>query len=65
LIYLSAMAGVIHFIWLVKADLRRPLTYGAILAGLLLFRVGLWVIGSPGHRFIGSSEKPKPNLAAN
>src|ERR1700746_2164643 len=31
LIYLSATAGVIHFIWLVKADLRAPLTYGAIL----------------------------------
>src|SRR5450755_5006572 len=35
LIYLSATAGVVHFIWLVKADLRRPLTYGAILALLL------------------------------
>jgi methionine sulfoxide reductase heme-binding subunit len=42
LIYLSATAGVIHFIWLVKADLRRPLTYGAILAALLAFRVGMW-----------------------
>ncbi len=34
LIYFSAAAGVVHFIWLVKADLRRPLTYGAILAVL-------------------------------
>jgi methionine sulfoxide reductase heme-binding subunit len=38
LIYISAAAGVIHFIWLVKADLRRPLTYGAVLAILLAFR---------------------------
>jgi len=38
LIYFSAAAGVIHFIWLVKADLRRPLTYGAVLAILLAFR---------------------------
>ena len=44
LIYFSATAGVIHFIWLVKADLRRPLTYGAILAGLLAYRVLAWVI---------------------
>ena len=44
LIYLSAAAGVIHFIWLVKADLRRPLTYGAILAVLLLFRIVLWSV---------------------
>jgi sulfoxide reductase heme-binding subunit YedZ len=44
LIYFSAAAGVIHFIWLVKADLRRPLTYGAILAGLLAFRLVTWGI---------------------
>jgi sulfoxide reductase heme-binding subunit YedZ len=43
LIYLSAAAGVIHFIWLVKADLRRPLTYGAILVILLVFRLIVWV----------------------
>jgi methionine sulfoxide reductase heme-binding subunit len=43
LIYFSAAAGVIHFIWLVKADLRRPLTYGAILATLLAFRLIVWV----------------------
>lgn len=45
LIYFSAAAGVIHFIWLVKADLRAPLTYGAILAALLLFRIAAWMIG--------------------
>ena len=44
LIYLSAAAGVIHFIWLVKADLRRPLTYGAILTCLLVFRMVTWSI---------------------
>jgi methionine sulfoxide reductase heme-binding subunit len=44
LIYFSAAAGVIHFIWLVKADLRRPLTYGAILLGLLAFRLATWGI---------------------
>jgi methionine sulfoxide reductase heme-binding subunit len=42
LIYFSAAAGVVHFIWLVKADLRRPLTYGAVLAALLVFRLALW-----------------------
>jgi methionine sulfoxide reductase heme-binding subunit len=43
LIYFSAAAGVIHFIWLVKADLRRPLTYGAVLAMLLTFRLIAWL----------------------
>jgi sulfoxide reductase heme-binding subunit YedZ len=45
LIYVSAAAGVIHFIWLVKADLRRPLTYGAVLAVLLTYRVAVWIMG--------------------
>ena len=44
LIYFSAAAGVIHFIWLIKADPRRPLTYGVILAGLLAYRMLVWVI---------------------
>jgi sulfoxide reductase heme-binding subunit YedZ len=44
LIYFSAAAGVVHFIWLVKADLRRPLTYGAVLAGLLAYRLITWLV---------------------
>lgn len=44
LIYFSATSAVIHFLWLVKADLRRPLTYGAILTSLLALRVALWTI---------------------
>jgi sulfoxide reductase heme-binding subunit YedZ len=39
LVYIAALAGVIHFYWLVKADIRRPLQYGAVLAVLLGFRV--------------------------
>lgn len=42
LIYFSAVSGVIHFIWLVKADLRKPLTYGAIWAVLIGYRMMLW-----------------------
>jgi methionine sulfoxide reductase heme-binding subunit len=30
LIYLSATAGVVHYYWLVKSDVRKPLLYGAI-----------------------------------
>ena len=43
LIYLSAIAGVIHYLWLVKADIRKPLEYGAVLALLLGYRVVLWI----------------------
>jgi methionine sulfoxide reductase heme-binding subunit len=43
LIYVSAVAGVIHYLWLVKADIRKPLEYGAVLALLLGYRVVLWI----------------------
>jgi methionine sulfoxide reductase heme-binding subunit len=42
LIYFAALAGVIHYYWLVKSDVRLPLMYGAMLAVLLLGRVFLW-----------------------
>jgi methionine sulfoxide reductase heme-binding subunit len=42
LIYFSAIAGVIHYVWLVKADIHKPLEYGAILAALLAYRVIMW-----------------------
>lgn len=42
LVYASAAAGVIHYIWLVKADLRKPLEYGAVLAALLAYRLVAW-----------------------
>lgn len=38
LIYVSAALGVLHYFWLVKADVRRPLLFAAILAALLLLR---------------------------
>jgi methionine sulfoxide reductase heme-binding subunit len=41
LVYVSAVAGVIHYLWLVKADKRVPLRYGAIVAVLLGTRVAL------------------------
>ena len=42
LIYAAAIAGVIHYIWLVKKDTRIPLEYGACLSVLLLYRVVVW-----------------------
>ena len=39
LIYFSASLGVIHYYWLVKSAVIRPLTYGAIVAILLLWRL--------------------------
>ena len=39
LVYVAAIAGVIHFYWLVKADIRRPAQYGAVLALFLGYRL--------------------------
>ena len=39
LIYLIAILGVVHFLWLVKFDITEPLIYAAIILLLLLFRV--------------------------
>lgn len=44
LIYISAICGVIHYHWLVKSAVLRPLTYAAIVAVLLLWRLADWFI---------------------
>ena len=41
LVYLSGIFGVIHYLWLVKADTSRPIRYGVIIGSLLLARVFL------------------------
>ena len=38
-VYAAAVVAVIHFVWLVKADLLEPLAYAAILALLLGYRL--------------------------
>jgi predicted ferric reductase len=39
LIYPAALLGAIHYLLLVKADIRQPLIYLGILVGLLILRV--------------------------
>ena len=39
LIYLTAAAGVIHYYWLVKSDIRLPVMYGVILAVVMALRL--------------------------
>jgi len=40
LTYVCATAGVLHYWWLVKADIRRPESYALVVGGLLAIR--LW-----------------------
>jgi sulfoxide reductase heme-binding subunit YedZ len=42
LIYVSSSAGIVHYLWLVKADKRVPEIYAAILAALLGYRIVVW-----------------------
>ena len=50
LAYVAALAGVIHYWWLVKADVRAPFWYAAVLAVLLgtrlAFRVAPTVVAA-------------------
>ena len=47
LIYFSALAGVIHYYWLVKSDVRLPLMYAAIWAVLMSYRLAVWLRAQP------------------
>jgi methionine sulfoxide reductase heme-binding subunit len=42
LVYVIGILGVIHYYWLVKSDVRKPLLFGVLLAILLLWRLGNW-----------------------
>ncbi len=39
LVYLVAIFGVLHFLWLVKKDIREPMAYAVVLAVLLGIRL--------------------------
>jgi len=39
LVYLAAPLAVIHYVWLVKSDIRQPLAFGAVVLLLLLLRL--------------------------
>ncbi len=43
LAWAAAGLGVVHFIWRVKADTRRPLAFAAVFAALLAARVPGWI----------------------
>jgi sulfoxide reductase heme-binding subunit YedZ len=56
LIYVSACAGVVHYYWLVKSDIRLPICYGAIVTVLLTYRLvaNLMKVRRPGSRAVAS-----------
>jgi sulfoxide reductase heme-binding subunit YedZ len=44
LVYFSAIAGVVHYYWLVKSDIRLPVMYAAFVGVLLGYRAIVWTI---------------------
>jgi sulfoxide reductase heme-binding subunit YedZ len=65
LIYLAAAAGVVHYYWLVKSDVRKPLRFGIVVGALLAYRLVYYLIGRrrvPPARG-GVQPDPEPELS--
>jgi methionine sulfoxide reductase heme-binding subunit len=65
-IYVSAIAGVIHYYWLVKSDVRKPLQYAFLVAILLAWRLAAWLYGrrqGPGLGGVTSEEPATAEIA--
>jgi methionine sulfoxide reductase heme-binding subunit len=43
-VYVSALAGAVHYLWLVKSDIRQPMLYVGLILLLLGYRVGAWLV---------------------
>jgi len=63
LIYITAVVGVIHYYWLVKSDVRKPLYYGSLVGILLAWRVGTWLIGRRGRPNVVTAPREAPVTA--
>ncbi len=53
-VYLAALLVIVHYIWLVKSDIREPLAWGFGVSLLLLSRVAVikkWLIGQVNRPF--------------
>jgi sulfoxide reductase heme-binding subunit YedZ len=63
LIYVTAVAGVIHYYWLVKSDVRKPLLYAFLVGILLAWRLGNWLVGRRRRSTAGTVHREEPATA--
>lgn len=59
-VYLAAGLGVLHFIWLVKSDLRDPLIFAAVFALLMALRIPALAGRKPGRAAKGPVATRRP-----
>ena len=57
IVYAAGICGVLHYLWLVKADLREPLVYAGILAVLLAARLPVVVRWLQARRSKGAERR--------
>jgi sulfoxide reductase heme-binding subunit YedZ len=68
LVYATAVAGVIHYYWLVKSDVRKPVRYGILVVLLLGYRLAVKLIDRwkrsrlPAHLFAVLTKQPAGRL---
>jgi len=61
-VYASAVLGVIHYYWLVKSDIRKPVFYGALVAILLAWRLWSWIAKKKAPAQVSSLRATKASL---
>ncbi len=61
-IYISAVAGVVHYYWLVKSGVHIPLEYAGVMAVLLGWRAVAWAT-DPKRRIAALAPKTRPELS--
>ena len=61
LVYVAAIAGVLHYLWQVKKDIHYPLLYGVVLMVLLGSRIWWAAARARSHRVrVAVEAEPKP-----
>lgn len=63
LIYVAAILGVIHYWWLVKADISKPREYAIVLGILLMYRVAVWGVPILRRKYArprATAQRPEP-----
>jgi sulfoxide reductase heme-binding subunit YedZ len=61
-VYLALPLAIIHYVWLVKSDVREPVAYGAVVAALLLVRVPAVkrLLKSAGRVVVPTAQRARP-----